>query len=114
MLIIGMFPISKFTIRALSFFAFICLFEFIIVMIDGYLHHKFHGDTLSIWLTKIVIIALMLPLHHFMEHAAIHFLESKKLQRLRERMSIKNLMTKHKKPQPVKMKKELEEDTAIL
>lgn len=88
MLLIGMFPISKFTIRALSFFAFICLFEFIIVMIDGYLHHKFHGDTLSIWLTKIVIIALLLPLHHYLEHWAVHFLESKKLQRLREKLSV--------------------------
>jgi hypothetical protein len=35
MLIIGMFPVSKTTIRLLGYFAFISLFEFIIVLIDG-------------------------------------------------------------------------------
>lgn len=114
LLLFGMFPISKFTIRALSFFAFICLFEFIIVLIDGYLYHKFHGDTLSIWLTKIVIIAMLMPLHHLLEHAVVHFLESKKLQALRSRLSVKKLWASHKRQPVMHTENEMKEDTAVL
>lgn len=114
MILIGMFPVSKLMIRMVNFFAFICLFEFIILLIDTYIHHKTHGDALKIWLFKIGIIAILLPLHHLLEHTMEHFLESKKLMELRKQLSLKKLLTRHKKESlPVK-EAGVEQDTAVL
>jgi tetratricopeptide (TPR) repeat protein len=114
MILIGMFPISKFTIRILNFFAFICLFEFIVLLIDGYLHHRFDEEPLKVWLAKIFIIALLVPIQHFLEHALVHFLESRKLILLRQKMSLKHLWTSMVKPQPAGNKTDIEEGTAVL
>jgi hypothetical protein len=97
LIVFGMFPISKVTIRMLNFFSFICLFEFIILLIDNWLHDITHGEPLKIWLAKIFIIAILLPLHHTLEHVAIRFLSSQKLQKFRQRLSIKSLFQPTKK-----------------
>jgi hypothetical protein len=41
---------------------------------DKQIHHMTHGDPLQILLIKIVLIALLLPLHHWLEHKVIHYL----------------------------------------
>jgi tetratricopeptide (TPR) repeat protein len=92
----GMFPISTTVVKMSGFVAFICLFEFIILLIDNWLHHLAHGEPLKIWLAKIVIIGILLPLHHYIEHVVVHFLASKRLMKLRDKMSIKNLFPKKK------------------
>jgi tetratricopeptide (TPR) repeat protein len=97
-MIMGMFPVSRIWFRIVSFFSFICLFEFIILLIDSWLHQKLHGDALKIWMVKIGLLAILLPLHHYLEHVMVHFLESQKLIRIRERFSLKNLGSKPKKP----------------
>jgi predicted negative regulator of RcsB-dependent stress response len=114
MILIGMFPISRFTIRLLSFFAFICLFEFIIVLVDSYLHHATHGEPLKIWLAKILLIALLVPLQHFLEHKLVKFLESKRLLKMRQEFSFKKLWANIKKPTPTNTEAEFEKDTAVL
>ncbi|MGV3657294.1 MAG: tetratricopeptide repeat protein [Chitinophagaceae bacterium] len=96
LILMGMFRVSRMTVRILGFFAFICLFEFFIVMIDSYLHHATHGEPLKIWIAKIFIIALLLPLHHYLEHKVVHFLESQKLLKLRQRFSVKRLWNRKK------------------
>ncbi|MBC7861506.1 MAG: tetratricopeptide repeat protein [Bacteroidia bacterium] len=112
LIVFGMFPISKVTIRMLNFVAFICLFEFIILLIDGWLHDLTHGAPLYIWLAKILIIALLLPLHHTLEHVAIKFLSSPKLQRFRQKLSIKKLLHPSKKTIK-KIEENLEESTLV-
>ena len=94
LILMGMFRVSRTTIRILGFFAFICLFEFLILLIDTYLHHATHAEPLKIWIAKIFIIALLLPLHHYLEHKVVQFLESQKLLKLRQRFSVKRLWTK--------------------
>jgi tetratricopeptide (TPR) repeat protein len=112
LLVFGMFPISKVTIRMLNFFSFICLFEFIILLIDNWLHDLTHGAPLQIWLAKIFIIALLLPLHHTLEHVAVKFLSSHKLMRFRQKLSIKKLL--HPSKRTVKRVEEnLEESTLV-
>ena len=96
----------------LNFVAFICLFEFIILLIDGWLHDLTHGAPLYVWLAKILIIALLLPLHHTLEHVAIKFLNSKKLMRLRQLFSIKKLFHPSK-GSVKKMEDNLEESTLV-
>jgi tetratricopeptide (TPR) repeat protein len=112
LLVFGMFPISKVTIRMLNFFSFICLFEFIILLIDNWLHDLTHGAPLQIWLAKIFIIALLLPLHHTLEHVAVKFLSSHKLMRFRQKLSIKKLLRPSKRTVK-RVEENLEESTLV-
>ncbi len=71
---LGKFKVKPNFIRALGFLSFILLFEFIILLADTKIHHITHGDPLQILLIKIVLIAILLPLHHWLEHKAIKYL----------------------------------------
>lgn len=71
---LGKLKVKPWFIRSLGFISFILLFEFIILLIDHQLHEFTHGEPLPILLIKIVIIAFLLPLHHWLEHKVIHYL----------------------------------------
>ena len=116
MLLLGMFPMSNFTIKLLSFFAFICLFEFIVLLVDNYVHKVTHGEPLKVWLIKIVLIAALVPVQHFLEHMVVRFLASQRLLRMRQQMSMKKLWTnmKTKIKRPALSEAGIEEDTAVL
>jgi hypothetical protein len=113
MLIIGMFPVSKLTIKILGYIFFISLFEFIVLVIDTFLHRITHGEPLKIWLIKIVLIAMLVPLQHGLEHRLIKFLESRRLLKARTAFSFQKWWKKIKKPTPVK-EADFEEGTAVL
>jgi tetratricopeptide (TPR) repeat protein len=113
LVMMGAFPVSKFTIKLLGYFSFICLFEFIVLLMDTYLHRLTNGEPLKTWLLKIFIIAMLVPFQHFLEHNTIKFLQSRKLLKLRNRMSIKKWWANLKKPAR-KRKAGIEEDTAVL
>jgi tetratricopeptide (TPR) repeat protein len=113
MLFLGMFPISKLTIKLLGYFFFISLFEFIILMIDTFFLAGVHLEPLKLWLIKIVLIALLVPFQHLLENGLINFLASRKLLEVRNKFSIKKWFytgEKHKEPDEVI----LDEDTAVL
>lgn len=117
MILMGMFPVSRVTIKMLSFFAFICLFEFIVLLVDSYLHKVTHGEPLKIWSAKIILIAILVPIQHYLEHGVVHFLASQRLLRMRQHLSIRkmwrNTIAKIKKP-PAPEDVGIEEDTAVL
>ena len=114
LLVIGMFPVSKLTIRMMGYFFFISLFEFIVLLIDNILLvYATHDEPLKLWLIKIALIALLVPLQHFLEHNLIRFLESRKLLEARTKFSFKKWWQKMKKPAPV-TDAGIEEDTAVL
>jgi hypothetical protein len=110
LIIIGMFPVSKVTIKLLGYFAFISLFEFIVLLIDPFLHHLTDGQPLKVWLIKIFLIALLVPLQHYMEHGLIRFLESGKNKKI---FSIKKWWLHQKKPTAATIDG-IEEDSAVL
>lgn len=89
---LGMFTVSRTTIRVMGFLAFILLFEFIILVLDSYIHHLTHGEPLKIYAIKIVLISMLFPLHHFLEEKVIHYLLSRKLITIRSRFSLKRLI----------------------
>jgi hypothetical protein len=70
----GKFKVKPWFIRTLGFISFILLFEFIILLIDHQLHVLTNGEPLPILLVKIVIIAFLLPFHHWLEHKVITYL----------------------------------------
>jgi hypothetical protein len=110
LIVLGMFPISKITIKLLGYFAFISLFEFIVLLIDPFLHDLTHGQPLLIWLIKIILIGLLVPLQHFLEHKTISYLHSRKKKYT---FSIKKWWQHQKKPTEATIDG-IEEDTAVL
>jgi hypothetical protein len=88
LILLGMFTVSKLMIKILGFFAFIFFFEFIILLADEKIHHMTHGEPLYVWLIKIVLLAVLLPLHHLLEEKLIHYLVSERLIELRNRLAI--------------------------
>jgi tetratricopeptide (TPR) repeat protein len=112
LIVIGTLPISPITIKILGYFAFISLFEFIVLLIDNFLHRIAHGEPLKIWLCKIILIALLVPFQHYLEHGMIRFLASKKLAKIKEKVSFKKWW-RVKKPTASDID-EIEKDGAVL
>lgn len=79
----GIFRVSTSTIKVLGFFAFIFLFEFLILLADHKIHDWTHGEPWKVMLIKIILIAMLLPLHHWLEEKVIHYLTSQKLLQVR-------------------------------
>jgi hypothetical protein len=79
----GAFSVSKSTIKILGFFAFIFLFEFIIMLADNQIHDWTHGEPWKVLVIKIGLIAVLLPLHHWLEEKVIHYLSTKESLKLK-------------------------------
>jgi tetratricopeptide (TPR) repeat protein len=75
----GIFRVSETTIRIMGFFAFILLFEFIILLADTRIHSWTHGEPLPVLGIKIILIAMLLPIHHKLEHKVVSYLASRRL-----------------------------------
>jgi tetratricopeptide (TPR) repeat protein len=73
LIMIGFFKLPVKWIKALGFIAFIFLFEFIIFLLDNEIHKITHGEPLYVLLIKVILIALLLPLHHYLEHKVIQY-----------------------------------------
>jgi tetratricopeptide (TPR) repeat protein len=71
---LGFFVVHTGTIRALGFFSFIFLFEFIILIADKQIQEWTHEEPWKILLIKVLLAAILLPLHHWLEHKVIHYL----------------------------------------
>ncbi len=77
LVVLGVFKISPSVIRALGFFAFIFLFEFIVLLLDDQIQAITHGEPWKVLAVKIFIISLLLPLHHWLEKKMTHYLTFK-------------------------------------
>jgi hypothetical protein len=77
--IIGSTHLPRIFIRAIAFISFIFLFEFIILLADEKIHHATHGEPLKIMIIKLVLIAILMPIHHALEHRVIHYLSEHRL-----------------------------------
>jgi tetratricopeptide (TPR) repeat protein len=95
LIMFGVFSVSQPTIKILGFFAFIFLFEFIILLADNQIHHWTHGEPWKILAIKIGLISILLPLHHFLEEKAIHYLTSRKMMEINRNRIFSGLL--HKK-----------------
>ncbi|MEO7924767.1 MAG: hypothetical protein ABIR30_13880 [Chitinophagaceae bacterium] len=100
MIMIGMFKVATTTIRLMGFLSLIFFFEFIILLLDNWIHHLTHGEPWKVWLIKIGIISILLPVHHYLEHKLIKYLLSRHLIIVRSRMSLSKLFGRQKKILP--------------
>jgi len=76
--VLGVFNVSVRLVKALGFISFIFLFEFLILIADTWIHHATHGEPWKVLAIKVVLIALLMPLHHWLEHKAIHFITTRR------------------------------------
>lgn len=76
LVVLGMFKVSATTIKMIGFFVFIMLFEFIFLLFKTKIKAITHGEPLKDLLFMIGLAALLLPLHHWLEEKAIHYLTS--------------------------------------
>lgn len=73
---LGMFKVSEGMIKAIGFFVFIMLFEFIFLVFKKKIAGITNGEPLKDLFFMIGLAALLLPLHHWLEHRVIKFLTS--------------------------------------
>lgn len=74
LIVLGSIKIPSIVIRSLGYFVFIFFFEFIILLADHKIHHMTHGAPLQIMGLKIILIGILLPIHHWVEHKVVHYL----------------------------------------
>ena len=78
----GIFKVPIKWVKALGFVSFIFLFEFIILLADNWIHHATHGEPWKVLTIKVVLIALLLPFHHWLEHKVIHYITTRRLEKV--------------------------------
>lgn len=76
MVMMGMFKVSATTIKLIGFFAFLMFFEFIFLIFKKNIASFTNGEPWKDLLFMIALAALLLPLHHWLEHRVIHYLTS--------------------------------------
>jgi tetratricopeptide (TPR) repeat protein len=76
LVMLGMFRVSRTTIKMLGFFAFLMFFEFIFLIFKKNIASITEGEPWKDLLFMIGLAALLLPLHHWLEHKVIHYLTS--------------------------------------
>ena len=83
LVMMGWFKVSATTIKAIGFFSFLIFFEFIFLVFKKNIYGLTHGEPLYDLAFMIGLAALLVPLHHWLEHKVIHFLTSHHMLRLR-------------------------------
>ena len=76
MVLFGMFRVSAVTIKMVGFFAFLMFFEFIFLIFKKNIYAITHGEPWMDLLFMIGLAAILLPLHHWLEHKVLHYLTS--------------------------------------
>jgi pentatricopeptide repeat protein len=74
--VLGMFKVSAGLIKAIGFFVFLMLFEFIFLVFKKNIYSVTHGEPLKDLAFMIGLAALLVPLHHWLEHKVLHYLTS--------------------------------------
>jgi len=78
LVMLGWFAVPAGVIRALGFLSFIFLFEFIILLADKTIQRWTHEEPWKVLVIKIGLAAILVPLHHWLEHRVIHYLSNRK------------------------------------
>lgn len=74
LVIFGMFKVSATAIKMIGFFAFLMFFEFIFLIFKKNIYSITKGEPWMDLLFMIALAAVLLPLHHWLEHKVLHLL----------------------------------------
>jgi tetratricopeptide (TPR) repeat protein len=89
LVMMGWFKVSASTIKAIGFFAFLLFFEFIFLVFKKNIYGITKGEPMYDLAFMIALAAILVPLHHWLEHKVIHFLTSHHMLKLRGMFSKK-------------------------
>jgi len=78
-IMVGSFRVPEWVIKALGFFSFVFLFEFIVMIADHKINDMTGGEPWKVLLIKIILIGMLLPFHQWLEHKMIEYLLSHRL-----------------------------------
>jgi len=84
LVLLGLFRVSATTIRIIGFFAFLMFFEFIFLVFKKSIFGITQGEPWKDLGMMILIAAILVPLHHWVEHKVIHYLSSQHMLKLRD------------------------------
>ncbi len=76
LVVLGMFKVSAGLIKAIGFFVFIMFFEFIFLLFKKNIYSITNGEPWKDLAFMIALAALLVPLHHWLEHKVLHYLTS--------------------------------------
>jgi tetratricopeptide (TPR) repeat protein len=76
LVLLGMFKVSAGLLKAIGFFVFLMLFEFIFLVFKKNIYSITHGEPWKDLAFMIALAALLVPLHHWLEHKVLHYLTS--------------------------------------
>lgn len=76
LVVLGMFKVSAGLIKAIGFFVFLMLFEFIFLVFKKNIYSFTQGEPWKDLAFMIGLAALLVPLHHWLEHKVLHYLTS--------------------------------------
>lgn len=76
LVMLGMFRVSANTIRIIGFFAFLMFFEFLFLLFKKNIYGLTDGEPWKDLAFMIGLAAILVPLHHWLEHKVIHYLTS--------------------------------------
>ena len=79
LVLLSNYKIPSSVIKGFGYITFVMFFEFIILILDTKIHHWAHGMPLKIIAVKVVLIAILLPVHHATEHRVVHYLLKNRL-----------------------------------
>lgn len=79
LVLLSNYKIPSSVIKGFGYITFVMFFEFIILILDTKIHHWAHGMPLKIIAVKVILIAILLPVHHATEHKVVHYLLKNRL-----------------------------------
>ncbi len=94
LVMLGMFKVSAATIRIVGFFTFLMLFEFIFLVLKKNIYFLTEGEPWKDLAFMILLAAILLPLHHWVEHKVIHYLTTKRLIKIDHGKYLRKLFKK--------------------
>jgi tetratricopeptide (TPR) repeat protein len=99
LVMLGTFRVSARTIRIVGFFTFLMLFEFIFLLLKKNFYAITNGEPWKDLAVMIGLAALLLPLHHAVEHKVIHYLTHKQLITIKKSKYFPTFLGKKLKPE---------------
>lgn len=76
LVVLGMFKVSRGVIKAIGFFVFLMFFEFIFLLFKKQIYAYTRGEPWKDLAFMIALAAVLVPLHHWLEHKVLHYLTS--------------------------------------
>lgn len=74
LVVVSYYKVPIWWIKSMGYVSFLMFFEFLMMLIDGWLHAFTHGEPWKILLFKVVLLTFLVPVHHWIEKYIVNLL----------------------------------------